>query len=277
MVLPVAAAVLIWRMLATDPSRLTPEDRATVVGLLAMAAIVNQFFLRANLSERFGDAVVPVALLAAWSTGAASAIGWPTARRLLTVVPLTFLIFTCGSAYVFANVALDLDTSGLSDSWGKTTRRFHSVHAELRRLPPVDWSDIEATGTLPAARYIAECTGPDEYVFVAGYAPEIAVLARRRFAAGQGTVSMSFYTSEADQRRALARLAHQSVPLVLADAEDFEEGFVPKYPLLARHLADRYRDAGTILVNGEPGFRVFVQTDRQPIRRDPHLGLPCFQ
>jgi hypothetical protein len=242
-----------------------------------MAALVNTFFLRANLDQRFGDAIIPVALLAAWTVGAA--FGWSSSalRIPAVVVPAVLLLYMLSAAYVFSDIRRELDTSGLSDSWGKVTRRYQAVRAELSRLPPVIWSEGDAAGTLSAARYVAECTSPTDYLLVAGHYQEIPVFAGRRFAAGQPTVSLSFYTSEGDQRRALTRLEGQSVPIVLADAEDFEEGFVSDYPLLAKHLADAYREAGTIAVDDEPRFRVFVDAHRQPTRVDPHVGLPCFR
>jgi hypothetical protein len=275
-VLVAAAATLMARMIGTT-TPLRPAERGTAIGLLAMAALVNTFFLRANLDQRFGDAIIPVALLAAWTAGAAS--GWSAGalRTSAVVVPAVLLLYMFSAAYVFSETRRELDTSGLSDSWGEVTRRYQAVRAELSRLPPVVWSDSDAVGTLGAARYVAECTAPDDYLLVAGHYQEIPVFARRRFAAGQPTVSLSFYTSESDQRRALARLEGQSVPIVLADAEEFEEGFVSDYPLLAQHLADAYRETGTIAVDDEPRFRVFVDAHRQPTGVDPHLGLPCFR
>ena len=274
-VLVAAAATLMARMIGTTPLR--PAERGTAIGLLAMAALVNTFFLRANLDQRFGDAIIPVALLAAWTVGAACEWSSNALRIPAIAAPVVLLLYVFGASYVFSDIRRELDTSGLSDSWGKVTRRYQAVRAELGRLPPVVWADSDATGTLRAARYVAECTAPDEYLLVAGHYQEIPVFARRRFAAGQPTVSLSFYTSEGDQRRALARLERQSVPIVLADAEDFEEGFASDYPLLARHLADAYRETGTIAVDDEPRFRVFVDAHRQPTGVDPHLGLPCFR
>ena len=273
----VAAATLIGRLAASPGSRVTAVERATAAGLLLMAILVNMSFLRANLGERFGDAVVPIVLLAAWTVGAASALGAAAARRSVTFVTVVLLVHTLGAAYVFADVARDLDTSGLSDSLGKTSRRFQAVRDDLSGLPPVEWSDDAAEGLLSAARYIAECTSPDDRLLVAGPIHEILVFARRRFAAGQGMFKLSLYTSERDQRRALERLTHQSVPVVLADPREFEDGFVSDYPLLARHLEHAYRKAGTIVVDEEPRFLVFVDAHRQPTRMDPHFGLPCFR
>lgn len=275
---PVLAAVaLIACMLAWKKVRLSPQERATAVGLIAMVLLVNMFFLRANLSARLGDAAVPVVLLAAWIVGAAALWTSPLMRVPLMAVPVALLAAMILGAVVFSNAAHELDTAGLSDSWGKTTRRFHDVREELSRLPPVAWSDDEAQGTLQAARYVAECTSPDDRLLVIGRLHEIPVFARRRFAAGQPLFELSLYTSEADQRRALAVLATQSVPIVLADTRDFDEGFIEDYPLVARHIADHYRNAGTIDVDHEPRMRVLVQANREASRMDPHLNLPCFK
>jgi len=107
---------------------------------------------------------------------------------------------------------------------------------------------------------------------VAAEAPEFHVFARRRFAGGQASVSMGLYTSPADQQRAIARLREQSVPIVLAEASRFQSEFIWTYPLLARYIADRYRQAGTI----DDRFLVFVDAKRTPRRADPYSGLPCF-
>lgn len=273
----VALPTLIGRMAVPGGRRITANERAMAAGLLALAILAERFFLRANLAERFGDAAVPVVLLAAWTVGASSAWTSPVVRTSVALVPVALLLFMLGAAYVFSDMARDLDTSGLSDSWGKTTRRYHGVRDELSRLPPATWSEQDAAGVMPAARYVAECTSPTDRLLVVGPIHEIPVFARRRFAAGQAMFKLSLYTSERDQRRALERLTHQSVPVVLADAQDFDEGFASDYPLLAQHLDDQYREVGTIAVDDEPRFLVFVDANRQPRGLDPHLGLPCFQ
>ena len=276
-VMALAAAVLASRAFASAASPLAPEDRGFALGLLAMAVVSNEFLLREGLiNGRFGDAVIPVAVLAAWSTGAAQAITLPAARRLAILLPLVLLLFMFGASWVLGRVERSLDDSGLTSSPQSVARQFASIREGLLRLPPVNWSDVDAKGTLLAARYVAECTSPDDYLLVAAELPEIPVFARRRFAAGQGTVALGFYHSQADQRRALARLASQSVPIILANARLFASDFVHTYPLLARHVADHYREAGTIEAGGMR-LLVFVEANRQPRRMDPHLGLPCFQ
>jgi len=275
-----AAAAAAWLARVALPSapRLGTSDRAAGAALLAMAILANLSFLRANLAERFGDAAAPVALLAAWTVGTAAAWTSPAARAAMALIPAVLLVQMCAAAYAFSDVRRELDTSGLSDSWEKVTRRYEAVRDELSGLPPAAWQGhADRSGVLSAARYVAECTASDDRILVTGATHEVPVLARRRFAAGQAMFKLSLYTSERDQQRALARLEQQSVPIVLADARDFDAGFLSDYPLVASRVAERYKEAGTIDVDEEPRLRVFVDGRRQPARLDARLGLPCFR
>ena len=274
---PVSAAVAWVAMAAQSTERLSAAERAAGAGLLVMAVLANMSFLRANLAERFGDAAVPVVLLAAWTAGTAATWTAPAARAAAILVPALVLVQMVAAAYDFSDVRRELDTSGLSDSWDKISRRYAAVRADLGSLPPVTWPNSEPSGVMAAAAFLAHCTGPDDRVLVTGPTHEIPVLARRRFAAGQAMFKLSLYTTERDQQRALARLEHQSVPFVLADIREFEGGFLSDYPLVARHLAEHYREAGTIDVDEEPRLRVFADTRRTPVRVDPRFGMPCFQ
>lgn len=273
----VAACALIGRLVVSNTSVTERTDRSLVAGLLVMAVLVNMSFLRANLAERFGDATAPLVLLAACTVGGASVWTSVMARRLAITLSFVLVAQMLTAAYSFSDVALELDTSGLSDSWEKTTRRYATAQADLRGLPPDAWSGTGGTAVMKAAGYIARCTAPDDHLLVTGAIHEIPVFARRRFAAGQAMFKLSLYTSERDQQRALAKLEHQSVPIVLADAREFGDGFLDDYALLAQHLASDYRHAGTIAVEGEPGFVVFVERRREPVHVDSELGLPCFR
>ena len=110
-----AVAVAAWaaRFVQPSPSRLSAAERAAGAGLLAMAILANMSFLRANLAERFGDAAVPIVLLAAWTAGTAAAWTSPVARGWVTLVPALLLIQIFVAAYAFSDVRRELDTSGL--------------------------------------------------------------------------------------------------------------------------------------------------------------------
>lgn len=271
-----AAAVTAWRALTPSAPLLTREERGFGVGLLVMAVVTNQLLLRDPLAARISDAVVPVAILTAWSIGSAQDITMPVIRRLTTVVAFALLLFMAGASWVFMDVPQTLSESGLTSSPQRVMRQFWRVRSNLLQLPPTDWSGVDAQGSMAAARYVAECTSPDDYLFVAGDAPEITVFARRRFAAGQGAFAKVWYTSEDDQRRALGHLGSQSVPVVLADARLFASDFERSYPLLAQHLAEHYQAAGTIADESRP-LLVFVDRRLEPRRMDPLSGFPCFQ
>jgi hypothetical protein len=272
----IAACALLGRVVLSPPSPTVRAEWALAAGLLVMAVLANMSFLRANLAARFGDGVVPIVLLAACTGGYASVWTSALARRTATALSFLLVALMLGAAYSFSDVAHELDTSGLSDSWEKTTRRYEAVRAELRELPPPSWSVTGATGPLRAAGYVARCTAPDDHLLVTGALNEITVLARRRFAAGQAMFKSSMYTSDRDQRRALTKLEQQSVPIVLADAREVGDDFLSDYPLVAEYLSEHYRQAGTIGVDGEPGFAVFADRRRTPVRLDSQLGLPCF-
>jgi hypothetical protein len=181
------------------------------------------------------------------------------------------------SLFVGAEVRAELQAGGMSHSWEATQRQFRRAHAGLSQLPPEVWTDALSEGTLVASRYLAECTGPDDRVLLATYAPQVPVFARRRFAAGQGTFGLAFYESEAQQREAVARLQQQSVPVVLGSHEEFEGEFVGDYRHVYAYVAERYEEAGVLHANGRPLYRVLVARDRQPRRMHPQLGLPCFK
>ncbi len=251
---------------------------ATGAALFVLAAVVSSFFLRGNLFARFGDAIVPVVLLASWSAGVLLSSGAGRAMRIaMGAIPQALLAVIAAALFVGTEMSIELDAAGFTDSWGRVQKRFEDARADLRKLPPGTWVNVNADGTLSASRYLAECTAPDDRVLLATYAPEIPVFARRLVAAGQGTFGLTFYESEAQQHEAVARLERQSVPIVIGAYEDFEGEFADDYRVVHRYVAAHYRDAGVIRVDGHPRFRILVTVDREPLRIDPVLGLPCFR
>ena len=129
---------------------------------------------------------------------------------------------------------------------------------------------------MAVARYVAECTAPEDRVLVAPIADEIPYFARRHFAAGQAAFYSNLLKSDDSQRLALQRLARQRAP-VMVTHPDYHGEFAVNYPLVAQYVADHYREVGVIDYGGQPLLRVFVETARQPVRTDPVLGYPCFR
>jgi len=277
----IAAGVLIW--LWRDLSRASvtnggeSRDAAHVtfgLALVAMALVVNVFFLRANLQARFGDGSVPIALAGAWIAGAASPSASWISRGLARAVPIVLLALVLAAFFGINSMAHELETGGLTVSLEQTRFRFHQVTETLRALPAVDPHITE--GPLGASRYLSLCTMPNDRVLMGIYADEIPYFASRRVAAGQGYFALGFLRSETDQRLALERLARQSVPVVIT-AFDYDREIAGNYPLVARYISTHYRDVGVITAAGQPYLRVFVDIMRPPTSVDSVSGFPCFR
>jgi len=244
--------------------------------LVVMAPFVHYFLLRSHLQARFGDAVVPMAVIGPWIVGQAPMLGSRIGRRLSAAGPPLFMALMCAAFVPIEYVPQELSTGGFLTRASLVTERFGNVKQELVALPPHDWTNVEPQGTLVAARYVAECTSPTDRVLVGTFADQIPYFARRLFAGGQSYFAFSFLRTEDDQRLVLQRLAHQSVPIILA-AYDYDKEILRNYPLLAQHIASRYHQVGVIDYEGEPWVRVFVENGRTPTRTDPVSGFPCFR
>ena len=277
----IVAGVLMWQLsrgirARAGESKGVTADRDLTFGivLVAMTLVVNYFFLRANLPARFGDGSVPVAVAGAWLGGAASRSSSWMPRTSARAIPMVLLVLVFVAFFRFNSLAHEMETGGLTVSLEQTRLRFHEVTETLRALPAPDPKITE--GPLAASRYLSACTRPTDRVLMGLYADEIPYFARRLVAAGQGYFALGFLRSESDQRLALERLHHQSVPIVIT-AFDYEGEIARNYPLVARHISSRYREVGVITAAGRPYIRVFADIMRPPTSTDPMSGFPCFR
>jgi len=268
---PIVAIVF---LLVSSVRRTWDHHAALGVATILMALLVNYFFLRGNLPARFGDAVVPIVLLVAWMAGL-----WSHARGgsglVARATASALLVLMIAAFFPINSIASELRTDGFNSVSG-ITGRFADVSALLRDQPPATWTVKPRDGSMAIARYLAECTAPDDRVLVAINADEIPYFATRRFAGGQGSFYSNLLKSDDDQRLVLQRLAEQSVPVVVSHP-NYHDEFAVNYPLVAQHIAAGYRDVGVIDYDEKPVLRVFVESARTPIRVDPVLGYPCFQ
>jgi hypothetical protein len=268
---PIVAMVV---LIVSSVRRTWDHHAALGVATILMALLVNYFFLRGNLPARFGDAVVPIVLLVAWMAGV-----WSHARggsRFVARSAASALLVLMTAAFFPINrIASELRTGGFNSVSG-IAGRFAEVSGLLRDQPPVTWTVKPRDGSMAIARYLAECTEPDDRVLVAINADEIPYFATRRFAGGQGSFYSNLLKSDDDQRLVLQRLAGQSVPVVVSHP-NYHDEFAVNYPLVAQYISAGYRDVGVIDYDGKPVLRVFVESARTPIRVDPVLGYPCFQ
>ena len=260
-------------------ARRTPlarKDMAFGVGLIVMTLVVNHFFLRANLPARFGDAVVPVVLLVSWAAGIAAASS-SLARVLLARSAATLLLAAlCAAFFQINDIAHELETGRFTESRRAAEVHFHDVVDDLRNQPPVIWTEKPVDRKIAAARYLAECTAPEDRVLLTTPSDEVTYFARRLFAGGQRRFVSGVFKTDADQRRVLARLQRQSVPVVVTDPANTDD-LESDYPLVAGYIESHYHQVGAIMSGGSPVMNVWVENTRRPVRTDPVLGFPCFR
>ncbi len=252
------------------------QIRALLLSLVALALMVNGFFLRSNLPARFGDLGAPLAILAAWLISARPSHA--AVRALAMAAAVGGVAVTMLATNAVGSVFQELDTTGLRDSAAKIRGRFQTTVEDLRALPPPADGDPIA-GALNVSDYLRACTKPDDSALVVSSTPEVAAMANRAFAAGQPTFRPGFYATVADQRRMLDRLRRQSVPVVITEAEDtYVESLAPEFPLIHEYLMASYMTAGELLgADGKP-MRVLIARERvAPLRTYSTTGLPCFR
>jgi hypothetical protein len=128
---------------------------------------------------------------------------------------------------------------------------------------------------LPYYAYVERCTSPRDRLVMTGLSPDVFVLANRGFAGGQMAYRPNFYASEKDQRKAIARMQSQSVPLVIVSLEE-ETGFRGALPLVAAYVDTHYEPLARIPVPDTRGLQLYVERGRSAARLDAATGWPCF-
>jgi hypothetical protein len=214
-------------------------------------------------------------VLAAWLAALPRTASGPV-RTLLRLGVAAVLVASALSVSAVGSVWRELDTTGLRDSFEKTSRRFLAVTSELRVLPPPPTGG-PVSDAPNAIDYLRACTQPEDRVLVVADSAEVTVFAGRPFAAGQPTFRPGFYTLPADQALMLRRLYGQSVPVVLTeDEEDYEDNFASGFPQIDAYIKANYDLVGRLsALTGGP-MRIFVQRGLVPTSTYRDTGLPCF-
>jgi hypothetical protein len=124
----------------------------------------------------------------------------------------------------------------------------------------------------PLVRYLAHCTAPDDHILVAGFGPEIPVLAHRPFAARLPTWIPGYYDDSADVNRALMQLGRERL-----GAAVFLDGTMVvgrSWPPLLQAIRDRGFDEYTVAsVNSR--IRIWLPHEVETSQRETSTGLPC--
>jgi hypothetical protein len=124
--------------------------------------------------------------------------------------------------------------------------------------------------------YVRRCTRSGDRIFAGWFAPELYFFSQRAFAGGMVVTFGHHWSEAANQRRIIATMETESVPIVLLenDGSDFRR----TYSQLDAYLRAQYHTAASTSFDepGDPVYTVLVRNARDPVTIDPASSLPCF-
>jgi hypothetical protein len=275
---------------ATGAVAQSSHEPLEVAVVAVLALLLNVGFLRGNLAVRFADVSLPAALLAAWCVsvladlirGGAIRIGnrqdsLPLAARAAMAVLLCAAILVT-ALIPFPAVREQVERSSLLEGPRRIVGDALDITARLRRTWPLEaWASSDPRGAMQLALYLDRCLAPTDRVLVTPYLPPSIGLARRAFAAGQGDWRPPFFNTPADQELALARMARQSVPVVIAPPAAEFAGLMTELPLLGAHLREAYANLGERDLGRGLVVTVLVSRTARRAGMYDKLALPCFR
>ena len=227
-------------------------------GELASAAVMllslDVVFLRDVLAARIPDVAAPTAIVAA--AAAAHVLSTRTVTRGAMIAAILI-------------VALQITTkTSAPPEPARAFRRLSDITQRLRRVSP----EIMPNPSLaPLVGYLARCTGLDDRVVVAGFGPEIPLLAHRPFAARLPSWIPGYYDDSAEVDRALMQLDHERLgAAVFLDGSMVVARFWPA--LLQAIRARGFEEYAVAAVNSRVRVWLPHATDAP---RDSATNLPC--
>ena len=124
--------------------------------------------------------------------------------------------------------------------------------------------------------YLRRCTQPDDRIFAGWFAPELFFFSQRAFAGGMVVTFGHHWSEPANQRRIIATMETESVPIALLQHDDTD--FHQTYDLLDAYLRAQYHTAAETSFDepDDPLYTVMVRNGRDPLTTDAATSLPCF-
>jgi len=215
-------------------------------------------FLRDVLATRIPDVVAPTAIVAAALAG-----------HLVPAQAMKRVALGAATLAILTGAVQLAVTRPFIPGAIEAARRVTLITQRLRTVSP----DITPNPSLtPLVTYLRRCTAPDERILVAGFGPEIPVLAFRPFAARLPTWIPGYYEDAADVNRALLELRREQIGAVV-----FLDGtavVARLWPALLQAIRDRGFDEYAVgPINAR--LRVWLPHHVATASRDASTDLPC--
>jgi hypothetical protein len=243
--------------------------------LCVLAAACDLAFIRELLGHRIADVYGTLPILAVWCVAAVASL--PSARGARRTLAATMAVAVLLPVFLMTAV-IGVLMDHLDDTLVLRGPRAAIARAREVVLRTTAWPwryDWPAGNDWRVARYVHDCTRPGDRLLVAASAPQFNFFSGRVFAGGETILLMVLRPPETVEPAVLARLEQQSVPIILAEAQDWPF-FVMTYPRLASYIDERYRAAGVADFGTNHQITVWVERSRSPSGTDPEFGFPCF-
>jgi hypothetical protein len=239
-----------------------------VLVTVAMWALMVPMLARGQYYTRIAEFAVPIAILGAWAAVQWTAASTSVPRRAAAATVMGICVVALCLRMPLVRTFTDAD---VLDGAPFQTRQIMRLAAS----PPIEAYAPEAMDTEGwTARYVSECTEPDDRVLVTWFGPEVYFQGGRAFA-GDRWVYLPFDNSPRQQQRVVERLRLQSVPIVLVDVAAYPV-FRSSWPALSAYLSDAYIGAADV-TEGDRVIRVLAHRDRIPTSHLSFANLPCFR
>jgi hypothetical protein len=279
-----ALPVIILIVLALDRIRGTDRRGFPHAGPKMFAAAVMMAAVNLALMRKLGyvsDHAQVAAILGAWITGQAWAgIGRPVTAFLAQCATVVILLVSAFATITHVSPLSSMAAAGLNNglpgAWDKSVRAFREYAAS----PPIDgYAPRGTTGDRGVLRYIYECTRPDDRIWLLSDTSTVPYYTERRVV-GHLYWGMGFLSTDEYQRRMIARVDAQEVPLIVSFGGHRPLEYLESYEILHEYAARRYTDHHAIpedSVGRDSSIWLLTDGRRKPTGMYELLGLPCFK
>ncbi|MBI4886836.1 MAG: hypothetical protein HY824_07065 [Acidobacteria bacterium] len=202
---------------------------------------------------------------------------WPVRLLSGATAAVFVLVWVCG-ALTYARSTTSLKV--MNDNWrGLWWRRSVLQFQAYSVAPPIDtYAPHDRVGGTSLIRYVYECTTPDDRVWVMTDMFNFPYYTERRIV-GHLYWDAGFLSSPEHQRRTLAMVERDPVPIIISSGRTDPMEHFKQYPLVYDYVARRYTRRYVIQAarTGLPDFYVLADNRRTPSGTYGDFGLPCFR